>query len=277
MISFRPNVPLTRSGVSRLAIVAALAAILGACAQQPRGDVTASIPASRTQMSEGEWRKQAESLAERYQKEPGNGSVAIAYAQALRAIGQRSQAAAVLQQASIRNPKDTAVLGAYGRALADAGRFTEAFDMLGKAHTPDRPDWRILNAQGAVLDQLGRHADAQRYYQTALGIEPNEPTILSNLGLSYALSKDLNRAEEALRKAAADPRAEPKVRQNFSVVLALRSKFDEAERATVGVLPPEQARSNVAYVRELMREQAAPAKATAQPKPAKLQRTASAN
>jgi Flp pilus assembly protein TadD len=277
MISFRPNTHFTRSGVSRLAMAAALAAMLGACAQQPRADVTGSISQPRTQMSESDWRKHAESLAERYQKEPGNTSVAIAYAQALRATGQRAQAAAVLQQASIRNPKDPTVLGAYGRALADAGRFSEAFDMLGKAHTPDQPDWRILNAQGAVLDQLGRHGEAQRYYQTALGIEPNEPTILSNLGLSYALSKDLDRAEDSLRKAAADPRAEPKVRQNFSVVLALRSKFDEAERATVGVLPADQARSNVAYVRELMRDPATPPKATAQPKPNKLQRTASAS
>src|SRR5690606_9563053 len=132
---------------------------------------------------------------------------------------------AVLQQASIRNPKDQAVLGAYGRALADAGRFNEALDILGKAHTPDQPDWRILNAQGAVLDQMGKHAEAQRYYQTALRMAPNEPSILSNLGLSYALSKDLARAEETLRRAAADSRADPKVQQNLGVVLALRAKF----------------------------------------------------
>ncbi len=270
MISVRPNAAFTRSGVSRLALAAALAAVLGACAQQPRPDVTGSIPSAPAGMSESAWRKQAESLADRYQKEPGNVSVAIAYARALRETGQRSQAAAVLQQTSIRNPKDKTVLGAYGRALADAGRFSEAFDILGKAHTPDQPDWRILNAQGAVLDQLGRHAEAQRYYQTALGIEPNDPSVLSNLGLSYALSKNLDRAEEALRKAAADPRAEPKVRQNLGVVLALRSKFEEAERVTSGVLPPDQARSNVAYVRELMREPAAPSKSN------KLQKTASA-
>jgi len=272
MIPCRPNIAFTRAGVSRLALAAALAAILGACAQQPRPDVTGSISSPPAQMSEGDWRKQAESLADRYRQEPNNVSVAVAYAQALRASGQRAQAAAVLQQASIRNPKDKAVLGAYGRALADAGRLAEAFDILGKAHTPDQPDWRILNAQGAVLDQLGRHGEAQRYYQTALGIEPNEPAILSNLGLSYALSKDLDRAEDTLRKAVTNPRAEPKMRQNLGVVLALRSKFEEAERVTSGILSPDQARSNVAYVRELMREPA-----VAQPKAKRPQRTAAAS
>jgi Flp pilus assembly protein TadD len=263
MIPFRSAFSSARmTGVSRLALAAAFAAALGACAQQPRPEVTGSIGNQPAQMSDAEWRRQTDSLAARYQAEPKNTNVAIAYARALRASGQRAQAAAVLQQASIRNPKDRAVLGAYGRALADAGRFTEALDILGKAHTPDQPDWRILNAQGAVLDQMGKHAEAQRYYQTALRMAPNDAGILSNLGLSYALSKDLVRAEETLRRAIADANADPKVRQNLSVVLALRSKFDEAERVTNGVLPPDQARANVAYVREMMRDQPARAKST---------------
>ena len=242
------------AGVSRLAIAVALAASLGACARQApeiTGSIVPGVP-----LSDQQWRQQADTLADRYRAEPNDPKAAIAYARALRATGQRAQAVAVLQQASIRNPKDQVVLGAYGRALADAGRLDEALGALGRAHTPDQPDWRILNAQGVVLDQMGKHADAQRYYETALRMAPNEPAVLSNLGLSYALSKDLVRAEETLRRAAADARAEPKVKQNLGVVLALRSKFEEAERVTTGVLSPDQARSNVAYFRELMREPA---------------------
>ena len=132
---------------------------------------------------------------------------AIRYAQALRAIGQRAQAAAVLEQAAIHNPKNTALLGAYGRALADIGNYKQALDVLNRAHTPDQPDWRILSVQGAVLDQMGRHDDAQRYYASALRLVPDEPSVLSNLGLSYALSKDLTQAEATLRRAAAQPGA----------------------------------------------------------------------
>lgn len=253
MATFRPTLWRSLASPSRIAVIVALAAALGACANS-RPEVTASIPAPGTQLSEGEWRQQADGLAVRYQSNPNDPEVAVAYARALRASGQRAQATAVLQQASIRNPRNPAVLGAYGRALADVGRLNEALEILGKAHTPDQPDWRILNAQGAVLDQLGRQAEAQRYYNTALKIAPNEPAILSNLGLSYALSKDLDRAEATLRKAVADPRAEPKVHQNLAVVLSLRSKFDEAEKITSNVLPPEEARANVAYIREMMRE-----------------------
>lgn len=205
MIPSRPAFPSARmAGVSRLVMAAALATSLGACAQQPRPEVTGSIGAVPVQMSDAEWRQQADTLAARYRAEPNDANAAIAYARALRATGQRAQATAVLQRASIRNPKNQAVLGAYGRALADAGRFNEALDILGKEHMLDQPDWRILNAQGAVLDQMGIPSEAQHYYQAALRIAPDEPTILSNLGLSYALSKDLARAEEVSRREAAD-------------------------------------------------------------------------
>ena len=108
-----------------------------------------------------------------------NIEVAIQYAQALRTLGQRPQAAAVLEQTSLAVPGNKALLGAYGRALADVGQHKQALEVLERAHTPENPDWRILSAQGAVLDQLGRHAEAQRYYSSALKIAPDEPSVLS--------------------------------------------------------------------------------------------------
>ena len=164
------------------------------------GDTTGSIGASqRHRHGEADWRAPPTPWANATGPIPSDPQTAIALRQALRATGQRAQAVAVLEQASMRNPKDMEVLGAYGRALADVGNYEQALDVLGRAHTPDRPDWHILSAQGAVLDQMGRHEDAQRYYRAALKIVPDEPSVLSNLGLSYALSKDLPRAEAMLR------------------------------------------------------------------------------
>jgi Flp pilus assembly protein TadD len=147
------------------------------------------------------------------------------------------------------------VLGAYGRALADVGNFQQALDVLSRAHAPDRPDWRILSAQGAVLDQMGRHQDAQRYYETALKIVPDEPSVLSNLGLSYALSKQLPRAEATLKRAAAGQRVDPRVRQNLALVVGLQGRFAEAETIARADLPAEEASANVAYLREMLANQ----------------------
>ena len=238
-----------------LAMAVALSVLAAGCQTTSPFEATGSIGASAATAGEADWRRSAEAWGERHRANPSDPDAAINYAQALRGYGQRAQAVAVLEQASMANPKHMGVLGAYGRALADMGNYTQALEVLGRAHTPDAPDWHILSVQGAVLDQMGRHEDAQRYYATALRIVPDEPSVLSNLGLSYALSKDLVRAESTLRRAAAQSKVDPRVRQNLALVVGLQGRFAEAESIAQADLPSDEAAANVAYLRKMLAQQ----------------------
>jgi len=149
-------------------------------------------------------------------------------------------------------------MAGYGRALADNGNFQQSFDVLSRAHSPDNPDWRILSVQGTALDQLGRHDEARRYYDSALKIAPEEPSVLSNLGLSYVLSKELPKAEEILRRAYAGGKADARVRQNLGLVVGLQGRFAEAETIVKGDLPPDEAAANVAYLKEMLNRKDGP-------------------
>src|SRR5215472_17074042 len=247
---------LTRSRPARLLASAALVTAIGAMAAGCQTTQSAAPAASLALVSpenrsDSDWRRDLAVYGQQYRAEPDKIDVALRYAQALRATGQRAQALAVLQRASIARPHDQTVLGEYGRALADNGDFQQAFDVLGRAHSPDRPDWHILSAQGAVLDQMGQHNEAQRYYLTALKIVPDEPSVLSNLGLSYALSRDLPNSETTLRRAAGHQPVDPRVRQNLALVVGLQGRFAEAEQIAGADLPPEQATANVAYLRKM--------------------------
>jgi Flp pilus assembly protein TadD len=236
------------------ACLAAFGAGLAGC--KTTGDETTGSIGGRSAVaaprSEADWRREVGLWEGRYRENPKDTEAAINYAQSLRATGQRAQAVAVLEQATLANPNDKALLGAYGRALADTGKYDQALDVLGRAHTPEMPDWRILSAQGAVLDQMGRHDDARTYYVTALRNMPNEPTVLSNLGLSYALSKDLPKAEETLKLAVAQPNADPRARQNLALVIGLQGRFQEAEAIVSADLPPSEAEANVSYLRQML-------------------------
>jgi Flp pilus assembly protein TadD len=243
------------ASVASVAVTVTFALILGGCQTASSPTATGSINPTLSAHTTSDARRDVASWAQLYNKNPQQPEAAIGYAQALRATGQRSQAAAVLEQASINNPKNTAVLGAYGRALADTGNSQQALEVLGRAHTPDQPDWRILSAQGAVLDQMGRHEEAQRHYSAALKIVPDEASVLSNLGLSYALSKNLPKAEATLRKASEQRDAEPRVRQNLALVVGLQGRFAEAETIARGDLSPEEAAANVAYLRQMLAQQ----------------------
>src|ERR1700738_2096876 len=232
------------------AVAAILAVGLGGC--QTMSDITGSLTSKTEASPDTDPRRAVDVYGERYRANPKDADVALAYGQALGATGQRAQAVAVLEQATISHPGNKALLAGYGRALADNGNFQQAFDILSRAHTPDNPDWRILSVQGTALDQLGRYDEARQYYASALKIPPEEPTVLSNLGLSYVLSKDLPKAEATLRRAYSRADADPRVRQNLALVVGLQGRYAEAESIVKADRPAGEAAANVAYLRRLL-------------------------
>ncbi|NEU10868.1 tetratricopeptide repeat protein [Methylobacterium sp. BTF04] len=243
---------------SRIVGVMLVAVLATGCQSRGGPETTGSIggmslPSFGRPQSQGViTRREVESLGEKYAADSNDIALAVRYAQALRATNQKTQAVAVLQQVALRNPKNTAVLAAYGKSLAEVGRFNEAAEVLQNAHTPARPDWRVLSAQGAVADQLGDHARAQGYYEAALKIQPNDPVILSNLGLSFMLARQLPQAESSLRLAAGQPGADARVRQNLALVLGLQGKFADAEAVSRQDLTPEESAANAASLKRFV-------------------------
>ena len=228
--------------------------VLGLCSCQTVGtsDITGSLGEKAETGRAADPPRELDAYRDRFRANPGDADAALQYGKALRIAGQRSQAVAVLEQATIAHPSNKALLAGYGRALADNGNFQQAYDVLSRAHSPDDPDWRILSAQGTALDQLGRHDEARQYYASALKIAPDEPSVLSNLGLSSVLSKDLPKAEETLRRASGRADADPRVRLNLALVVGLQGRMAEAESIVKADRPAEEATANVAYLRRLL-------------------------
>jgi Flp pilus assembly protein TadD len=236
-----------------IAAVAAVAAPLTGC--HDFGDVTGSISqstATAPPADETKLRAYADDCRKRYERNPGEKIASIEYARALRALTRYSEAVAVIQTAAIKSPKDFDVLGEYGKALADAGEFAQAKDVLTRAYTPDNPRWDVMSVEGTVADRLGDHASAMQFYRDALKIAPGEPGVLTNMGLSLMLAKQLPEAEQALRQAVASPKADARMRGDLALVLALEGKFDEAERVGLTDLSPEAARANVEAIRQMI-------------------------
>ena len=99
---------------------------------------------------------------------------------------------------------------------------------------------------------MGKHDEARRYYTSALKIAPDEPSVLSNLGMSYVLSKDLPKAESILRTALDQGATDARVRQNLGLAIGLQGRFAEAETIVRADLPAEEAEANVAYLKQML-------------------------
>ena len=100
--------PPTRSRFPRLlasaAIVSAIAVTAAGCQTTQSTDTTGSLALASATRPDADWHRDVEAYGEKYRADPANVGVALRYAQALRATGQRAQAVAILEQVSMRNP-----------------------------------------------------------------------------------------------------------------------------------------------------------------------------
>ena len=234
------------------------ASLVSCGSMRPDGMRTGSIPSLSkpvADMTSTELSQAAERIGKTYEAYPKDKQAGLNYAMLLHMTGKDDQALAVMQKVTILNPTDSQVLAAYGKAQAAAGQLEQALQTIGRAQTADRPDWRLKSAEGAILDQLGRPDDARSRYREALDLAPNEPSILSNLGISYMLSKDLPSAEKYLRAAAQQPGADSRVRQNLALAVGLQGRYDEAEQIASRELSPDQSKANIQYLRSMMSQQ----------------------
>lgn len=235
----------------RIVLLAGVAALaLSACAsnrtsmQDPV--TTGSISGDATSLAQ---------LAARYKAHPRDKVTIIYYAAALRAAGQPEQAASVIETGLNVHRNDLDLRIAYAKALTAAGRFGQALTVADDAIDPASPDWNALMVKGAILDQNGRNEEARALYTQALLIAPNESSLEANLGLSYAMTNDLAKAEQHLRKAITMRGANSQVRQNLALVIGLQGRFDESREIFARDLPPEQVETNMSYIRALLTQQ----------------------
>lgn len=239
---------------SLVAILLALssATMLAGCSKQasrmdPAGNInTASTaPASFAEVAE---------LARKWEAKPADISSGLAYANALESIGKTEQQLAVYQQLVQRNPDNGKLASLYGRKLVAVGRSAEAIPVLEGAAGSSAADWRVHSALGSAYDQEGLYQKARAQYEKALALDPQNLSVLNNLGMSHALEGNLKQAEATLRQADALPRSksEPRIRQNLALVVGLQGRFDEASRLARQDLPPEQVEANMAYLQKML-------------------------
>jgi Flp pilus assembly protein TadD len=178
------------------ALALTLAASVAGCgtSKLTTGSISRSSGKPLEAMSASELHTATNRLGESYARNPNDQHIAMKFAAALQMDGDAGQSLAVMRKLAIAYPKDRDVLAAYGKALAANGQLEPALDAVRRAQTPEYPDWKLVSAEGAILDQLGQKDQARQRYRKALELKPDEPSVLSNLGMSYVLEGDLKTA-----------------------------------------------------------------------------------
>ncbi len=209
-------------------------------------------PQARAQVAHQDMLTQMSFWAREYEAHPDDLEAAQKFSEALRKGGSHARASEVALAALQQHQGDNTLLMTYGRALLAGGRAQEALRPLALVAASDAQDWRSRSALGAALDKLGRFEEARRAYDEALAIVPDEPSVLTNLGVSQLMRGQSAEAEATLRRAIVNPSAPPEARQNLAIAVGLQGRFDEAEQIARSDLPPALAAQNIAYLRSLV-------------------------
>jgi Flp pilus assembly protein TadD len=252
-MSFRATNAIDRRAGGALAAALTVAALLAACAGQS-GAPFAGPPVEQASATAPKTAGQPDDLAAAagtHQNNPTDPDAALAYARALRANNAKPEALAVLDRAAAAKPGDRRLQLERGLLALELGDAATAEKLLRQAHDPKAPDWRLHSALGAALASRGKQQEAQVQLAKALALAPDQPGVLNNLALSYALDGKVAEAEQLLRKAQRSAGRTPQVQENLALVLGLRGRYEEARSAGQAALPPAKAEQNVAYLREL--------------------------
>jgi Flp pilus assembly protein TadD len=164
-----------------------------------------------------------------YELNPADLEAAIKLSAVIRKVGNPQRAVEIAQTTRALYPKDPYLTAEYAAALIASERALDAMQPLDQALSYAPAYGRLWSLKGAALDQQGQYELARKHYARALQITPNDPNVMANLGLSYALAGDPNTAEGWLRRAASIPGASKSVHQNLALILQIQGKTDEAE------------------------------------------------
>lgn len=252
--------------MSRLPLALMAASALAACATTGEGagadsahHAAAAAPpargvdrAARERIGREDMLTQMAFWAGEYDAFPNDLEAAQRFAEALRLGGRNDRAAQTAAEALRRFPDDKPLLLTFGLAQLADNDARAALRPLATVAAADPQNWRARSALGVALDQLGRFDEARQAYQEALAIQPNDPGVLTNLGMSHLIAGEPADAEAVLRQAASLPNAPAQARLNLAVAVALQGRFDEAERLERADLPPAQVQANMAYLRGLL-------------------------
>jgi len=194
---------------------------------------------------------QATFWSREYDLNPADLEAAINLTSALRRLGNPHQSIEVAQTTRALYPRDVNLMAELAASLIANNNPKDALPIIDSALRQSPGTARLWSLKGAALDQFEQFSEARQHYSKGLSLAPNDPGIIANVGLSYALEGDAKTAEIWLRRAANMPGASASTRQNLSLVLGLQNKFEEAERWARRDLDQQAVINNIAYVRAL--------------------------
>lgn len=147
------------------------------------------------------------------------------------------------------SPKNGRVKAGLGRSMLQLDQVVDGLRLMEEAGTLGYSDPDLYADRGLARDLTGNQAGAQRDYQEALRIDPDNETILRRYAISLGISGQLDLAEKTIKPLLyASNRAAWRDR---AFILAMNGKTSEALDITGKVMPKPLAEAIKPYMERM--------------------------
>lgn len=144
-------------------------------------------------------------------------------------------------------PEKIDIYERYGLLLIRQKKFTEAEELLKKALNLSK-SWKVYNGLGIIADIQGKHQDARLFYGKSSLIEPNNPEVLNNIGYSFYMEDQLEKAQGYFLWAIKQDNKFTKAIYNYALTLARQKNYDESLSVFLKVMSQAEANNNTGYI-----------------------------
>jgi Flp pilus assembly protein TadD len=201
--------------------------------------------------SSGDYKQAAQTYKLLADKDPKNIVYKLSLADNLRRAGDNDTALRVVDLVIEKDPHNAEAYEDKGLCLMNTGEFADAGKAFGEAMKYDKKRWRTLNAIGILFAMKNKDQDAFDYYQAALDVSTDNPSVLNNMGLTLAMDKQYDKSIEALERARRHvPNDSPQVKNidlNLALVFAIDGRLDAAEQTAAPHLTKEGLYNNMGF------------------------------
>ena len=185
------------------------------------------------------------------QTNPGGLEAKLGLGQSYLSIGAGDEAAAQFRDVLAKRSGDPIARRGLAAALLYMGQPTLAEQQLDLVLQADANDYRALNTLGVCLDMQGRHTEAQARYRQGIELAPDYVPLRSNMGLSLAISGQVQEAIAQLAPLASGRGADGRVRQNLAFAYAMAGDLANALQASRRDLDETSAQRQLSYFMQL--------------------------
>jgi tetratricopeptide (TPR) repeat protein len=152
---------------------------------------------------------------------------------ALRAAGRPAEAEEIFRRALKRQPQSGIALVGLGDALFDQQRYLEAENYYIQAAAIDSRNasahsHRALAILAANPESVRAKVEARSLIQKAIDVDPEDPSVLCNVGILLAYIGDLNSSVKYLRQSVEQGSAQWSCQFELASSLVQMGKYDEA-------------------------------------------------